>query len=380
MNLHNQALAADSYTLRLKSNVRTQMKRRQQNKFWTGMLTLGDEPLQPSPPFKGAGWKATLAPQRKSTPTSHSGKEVVLHASSWASAQRALNLIHGCHQLVRGDPDVFDIHLIANNNQQPDWMDEDERKALLMKIYGTSDFPLACAVAAKASRRRRWVYAVAKYKFSVSLYSVHHVDLEPWKSPHLAVSSFPGDHVMFAHAIISAYSVVEDLGLMMRASFKKPSQVNGKWSPVVKQGLEKRLIESGVDLGETLLWTARGGKRRIESRRPLPSGSKAPWSGWIVRDSEIPVVDAIAYAEWLRSTVASHGVKNLTQVLSPYDVINVQHVARRLLLETLGFWRWREKERVQQLDAADSVSPPLVRRSRATAQLIVSLCGLLKWH
>jgi hypothetical protein len=60
-------------------------------------------------------------------------------------------------------------------------------------------------------------------------------------------------------------------------------------------------------------------------------------------DSEIPVIDAIAYAEWLRSGVASHAVNDLTPVLSPYDVINVQHVARRLLLETLGFWRWSEK-------------------------------------
>lgn len=321
--------------------------RSHRKRFWTGMLTFCDEPDQPSPPFKGAGWEAVLAPQRKVPPTVHNGQEVVLLAASWATAQRALYLIHGCHTLALGDPDVFDIHFIANSDDEPDWMDEDERKGLLTKTCATSDFPLACAIGAKVSRRRRWVYAVAKYKFSLSLYSVHHVDYEPWKSPHLAMSSFPSDHVMFAHAIIAAYSVIEDLGLTVRASLKNPSQIDGKWNPKVKEDLERRLSESGVDVSGTILWIARGGKRRIESHRPLPAGSKAPWSAWIVRDTEIPIVDAIAYSGWLRSRVASHGVNNLTPALSPYDVINVQHVARRLLLESLGFWRWQQKERIR---------------------------------
>lgn len=175
----------------------------------------------------------------------------------------------------------------------------------------------------------------------------HHVDLDPWRSPHLAISGFPSDHVIFSYAIISAYSVVEDLGLQIRASQNKPSRINGRWNPVVKQNLEQRLTKSGVDFMETILWTLRGSKRRIEIRRPVPIATKAPWAAWIVRNSELKITDAIAYAAWLRDRVASHGVKDLTQVLSPYDVINVQHLARRLLLESLGFWRWQEKESVQ---------------------------------
>jgi len=319
------------------------MKSGRSHKFWTGLVAFGDEPGQPTPPFNGVGWQATLAPQRAKPTTLNRGREVVLCASSWASAQRALDLIHGCHLLLQGDPDIFDIHLIAHNTEEPSFMREDERKALLGSTYSTFNYPLACALAAKASRLRKWVYAVAKYKFSLSLYSVHHVDLEPWKAPHLRTSSFPGDHVMFCHAIISAFSVLEDVGLQLRASSKTPSRINGQWNPIVKQDLEDRLLKAGVDLGETILWTVRGLKRKIEKRRPLPTGAKAPWSAWIVRDSEIDVVDAIAYAEWLRSTVASHGVKDLARVLSPYDVTNVQHLARRLLLECLGFWRWQEQ-------------------------------------
>jgi hypothetical protein len=33
-------------------------------------------------------------------------------------------------------------------------------------------------------------------------------------------------------------------------------------------------------------------------------------------------------------------MRELVGVLSPYDVANGQFLARRLLLETLGFWRY----------------------------------------
>jgi len=144
---------------------------------------------------------------------------------------------------------------------------------------------------------------------------------------------------MLSYAIISSYSVVEDLKLTLQASSKNPSRINGKWNPAVKWDLEERLSKAGVDLKEPILWLARGPQRKIEKRREIPDGTNAPWSASIVRDTEIPIIDAIAYAEWLRSGVASHAVNDLTPVLSPYDVINAQHVARRLLLETLGSWR-----------------------------------------
>lgn len=311
--------------------------------YWTGLITQSEEWRQPKPPFNGVGWSAISAPQRRTPNLVYKGKEVVLRACSWVAAQRALDLILGCHYLVVGDPPIFNFHPIAHNDSEPEWMKEDQRQTLVEEYLSTADFPLACALAAKASHRRKWIYAVAKYKFSLSLYSVHHVDLEPWRSPHLAISTFPGDHVMFSHAIISAYSTVEDLGLEIRASVNKPSRINGQWNPAVKQELEERLEKEHIDLRETILWTVRGPKRRIEKKRPIPVVKQAPWSKWIVRDSELHITDAIAYADWLRDRVASHSVKDLTKLLSPYDVVNVQHLARRLLLESLGFWRYKEK-------------------------------------
>ncbi len=235
------------------------------------MITLGAEPYQPEPPFRGAGWEAVFASQRRVPASVCNGKEIVLCASSWPSAQRALDLVHGCHQLILGDPPVFPLHPIAHNDREPECMDPEARKALAKDTCSTSGFPLACSVAAKASRRRRWVYAVAKYKFSLSVYSAHHVDLEPWRARHLAVSSFPGDHIMFSHAIISAYSAVEDLKLTLQASSKNPSRINGEWNPVVKRISKSDLPRQGLILESSSsgLHAARSARSRSAERFPM---------------------------------------------------------------------------------------------------------------
>ena len=311
----------------------------QKQRFWTGLIAMGDEIDKRSLPIKGAGWSIQFERQRRKPASVHQGREVVLYAKNWRTAQRALDLIDGCHQLLSGNPWVFSIQFIAHNADELGWMNPKQRQELKQQTYCTGGFPLACSVAAKASCQRTWIYAIAKYRYSMSLFSVHSADLEPFRSPHLPVSSFPEDHLRFAHAIIAAYSAVEELGLEIRASAKNPSLIKGQWNPVVRQELESRLRKAGVDLAESILWTMRGTKRRTEKARPIPFQTKAPWSAWEVRDSDVHISDAIAYADWLRDCVASHTIKDLTLSLSPYDVINVQHLARRLVLESLHYWR-----------------------------------------
>lgn len=152
------------------------------------------------------------------------------------------------------------------------------------------------------------------------------------------MSKYPQDHITFCHAIISAYSVLEELGLEIRASKDNPSKIGDQWNPKVKSDLEKRLIKSGIDLSDTLLWTMRGPKRKLEKVKGMPVFKKSLWSYGQVRDAEVDLIDAIAYASWLRSYVSSHTVKEITKVVSPYDVINTQHLARRCILEPFGIW------------------------------------------
>ena len=85
----------------------------------------------------------------------------------------------------------------------------------------------------------------------------------------------------------------------------------------------------------------RGPKRKIELIKPPRINKKEEWSkGFMVRDSSIEIVDAIAYSSWLRSVIASHKTNELTKVISVYDTTNVQYLSRRILLETLGCWHY----------------------------------------
>ena len=93
---------------------------------------------------------------------------------------------------------------------------------------------------------------------------------------------------------------------------------------------------------ETVLWSIRGPVRRIERGRPLPAGTSPSWVGGIVRDRRLAVTDAIAYSDYLRDRVAAHGSRDVTRSLPPHDVVNVQGLARFLLLASLGFRVWQK--------------------------------------
>lgn len=312
--------------------------------YSTGFVAFGTDVHEMSGPFKGAGWTARLAPDDRESGRIHGGMQIVLGAGGWTVAQRALDLINGSRQLMNGYPDLFPIHLIAHNEAEPDWMDKDER-ARLRDEQGMSQsgLPTACAIAARASRRRSWSYAIAKYAFSVGLYSVHPIDMQPSSRVSHPVSSYPSDHVLLSHAILAAFGAIEDLGLAVPAGHGRPSRIGGAWNPEVLADLEARLRQSRIDPHERVVWSVRGPARRIERRRPVPPGEGLSWTGGAVRDRTLTVADAIGYADFLRDRVAAHGVRDLTRSLSPYDAVNVQHLSRFLLLASLGFRVWEPR-------------------------------------
>jgi hypothetical protein len=101
----------------------------------------------------------------------------------------------------------------------------------------------------------------------------------------------------------------------------------------------ERLGEVGIDAAEEIEWVIRGALRRIERELQPILGYDSSWSnGSEVRDRILKVVDAIHYSTFIRNFVAAHKFGELVGELGPYDVFNVQAVARRLLLGCLGIW------------------------------------------
>jgi hypothetical protein len=142
-----------------------------------------------------------------------------------------------------------------------------------------------------------------------------------------------------AQAILSAYSSIEELALEVKASSNKPSKIGGAWNPPVLADLRSRLQKAGINLDDTIVWLLRNSPTRIEKRNAPPVGQRASWSGGSIRDQLVKVEDAINYASLLRSKVSAHVMHELTRSLTMSDVHNVQHLARRLLLEALGYWK-----------------------------------------
>jgi hypothetical protein len=310
----------------------------------------------PEPPYKGKAWYVELVEPSTELPVGgafvddrhYPAKEVVIWATREVNVQRAADLIYSARLVLEGSTllshlypgEHAPIHLVSAKENAA--LEGDELGFRNRTRVMTSNIPLACLMAARASFRLAYIYGLAKLRLSLELFSFPGVELDPYHSANIPKSPLPEDHVRLAFAITSAWSCVEELGFEIRASSQKPSKLpDGRWNPVVKTELEDRLRRGHVNIGEKFHWNLRGPRTRIERKRPPSIVQKAPWARYDVRDGTMELIDAIHYVSFLRSWIATHKTdKNLLRVLSVYDVTNAQMLARRLLLDNMGVWRY----------------------------------------
>ncbi|MFT4556220.1 MAG: hypothetical protein ACI92S_001562 [Planctomycetaceae bacterium] len=269
--------------------------------------------------------------------------EILIHAADASIAENVQQLIYG--GMLLGYPDVH-----TNKSPNPCI----ERGSLDVSILQSTPFCdffqfadngyLGCRIAEAAWTESKYMYAIEKLKLSWRL---------DWFTPHSASPRhgqiFDNEHPEFeyhtnaAFAIIAAFSVVEELGLEVRSNSKKPRFTDpqkGDWNPVVRQDIENRLAESGVDTNESFPWVHRGEPTSIEIEMKPILGAEADYAdGNVVRDRDLDIVDAIHYVSWLRNFIAAHRFSDLVGTISPYDVFNSQSLARRLLMSSVGYWK-----------------------------------------
>ncbi len=265
--------------------------------------------------------------------------EVIIEAKSISRAQFACDLIL-CSMCLKdsmliGLRDIAVYPIDSDNNEKPLYYNT-------INKFDTPNIPLYCTIASKISFRRSYINAINKYLLSCEIHSTHWVDLDPSNGPIIPLSPFPYDHLRYGYAIVIAYSVVEELNLGVHASSNKPSLIKGKWNQVVKDDLENRLLKANIDIKDPIVWERRGSKKNLEKRRAPELVKKASWAYGNIRDCEVLIIDAINSISWLRSRIAAHKVDTDIKSLSVYDVSNAQCLARRLILESLGFWKINE--------------------------------------
>jgi hypothetical protein len=258
--------------------------------------------------------------------------EIMIRATSEQRARQAVALLCSAIDVLHGsamlDP-MEDIHIRLSGAKQT-----------MPSFISTSGITAACRFAALVSRASL-SYAMHKLAYSYRSAGAHYMDMHPrYYSPHeFRVQKEPLAHVRVANAVTLAYSAIEEMQLELRASRENPSRLkDGSWNPVVRNELEQRLRKAKIDINDPFIWTIRGPKTRIERSRQIPAIGKAKWTYGMVRDRQVSVVDALAYASWLRSTTTTHRFTKTSASLTVCDAYNVQLLARKLLMERFGFW------------------------------------------
>lgn len=311
-------------------------------RYFTGLILQRNEGLQQ--PLRGRGWSISIAPKldddiRRSS--AFNLNEIVIHAKTAERAQAALTLILDSWTVLNGVPPAADdLEVIpADCEERKKW--ESDGSFRPQQTWSTSGFPLSCLIAQRASMKRKLAYAIALCRQSIALHANEPVDLHPGEFPYRHRSLNPRDHIRFAYAIVTAYAALEQLGL----SLHDECFLNGSWIKEKRDDLERRLTQAGINLNDTVYWTLRGGKTKLEAKRPPTIVRKCAWAYGQIRDCEVDFVDAIADLRWFRSRVAAHDVDSLASVLSVHDVSNAQKLVRRAVLESMGF----DKARIRDL-------------------------------
>ena len=298
--------------------------------------------LNPKEVVKGNYFEFSYRPHCKNKDVKIYVYELCINARSTYRAQEILDLLTATISLTHSEP-IFEIRQLLVYPLDSDdevcdsfWFPNEELRFKINGEYHIENIPLACEVAAKLSYKKSLINSVYKYYLSSYLCSIHPIDLQPYY--YYRLSPFLYDHLRFAYAIVIAYSILEELKLEIRASKKNPSKIRGKWNPVVKNDLEKRLRKANIDINEPITWMLRGPRKKLELLKPLKFIRNTSWSRGNVRDCEVKVINAISWLSWVRSKFLAHKFSKDIASLSVYDVSNAQLLMKRLLLEHIKMW------------------------------------------
>lgn len=209
--------------------------------------------------------------------------------------------------------------------------------------------PVAVAIAAEAWRNKKLVYAIHKLAHS---YETEYVT--PWSMHPRYGQVFEkhtddfASHVGTSVAINLAYSAIEELDLGVKASGKIPRSIGEGtfvWKQKVLGPFKARLRNAGIDPERTIDWVTRGDQSEVQVYDMFNQLSEYS-DGVEVRDRKVSLPDAINFSEFLRNKMTAHAFSSETQRLGPYEVYNVQQVARFLILSKCNLWNtWTEELR-----------------------------------
>lgn len=270
--------------------------------------------------------------------------ELIIIAENEEVAEDNLNII--LSGALLGYPQISKEYKNTYLNDIEEINDELYSKDEFKKYYKRLELiGYGCLILSKVNKDLQLMYALEKYKLSLELCSM---------TPHSAHPKYgqifenytvlKQYHTKAAFAIISAYSVIEELGLEIRSSSAKPRFLNketGEWNPDVLNDINNRLGKIGISQEDNIEWIFRGDKTNVERDLKPYFNNDSKWCkyGAEIRDKTLTFPEALHNTSYLRNFIAAHKFRDIIQYISPYDVFNVQCLARNLLLRKLKLWQ-----------------------------------------
>ncbi len=262
--------------------------------------------------------------------------QLIIYAPNDLVAQNLNNLIHGGRLLgypsLFENPDITDIYNM-------EYMGFEN---VYKKIKYTEDIMFACLVAQEAWKNKDLIYSIEKYRFSLKLDSITPHSPAPQYGQIFSVEDRGYYyHVNAAYAILSAYSIIEELKLSISSSKENPRFIDAEgkknWNPIVKNNILKKLHSIGILESDTIEWVIRGEYTKIYKEiSPELGCNSRNYDGMVIFDKTFKIYEAIHYASYIRNFFIGHKFNEVVSSFNPYDVYNIQMLVRRLILSKLN--------------------------------------------
>jgi len=286
------------------------------------------------------------------------GGRLLLIEAEQTEADNIIQLVSAANLILEGFPLVK--HPPTSGFELSD--DEADRQITFENVFRSKFFfqrftysetlPVAIAIAAEAWQDKKLIYAIHKLAHSYETECVTPWSLHPQNGQVFEkhTNNF-ASHVGTSVAINLAYSAIQELGLDVRSSNKNQRWVDNErfvWNESVLRNLNSRLRRACIDPDRSIDWIVRGEKSEVEIH-PVRDSLTAYSDGEKVRDLELSLPDAINRCEYLRNFMTAHAFSSATTPrLGPYEVCNVQQVARFLTLSKCNLWNtWTEDLRIR---------------------------------
>ena len=203
----------------------------------------------------------------------------------------------------------------------------------------------SCAYVTRIWENERIRLALARLSHAARIIYHHWMDASPSISLFTDFDRTAFHFTAYALAITSAFSAIEELRLEPRHKPGEQVLKDGQWNARIEKELRERLVACGIDPDEEVVWIARGAPTLVERRVAPPSGKRATWARWQVRDRLVPLTEAILLSARIRHRASSHATKAETRALTPVDLLNVHATCRALLLGVAGMSikSWRDE-------------------------------------